>query len=156
MVAEVVSVQVQAGVCLITVDNPPINATSQAVRQGLMAALADVKTNPSLQAAVIACAGSTFVAGADIREFGLPMQDPILPEVMRAIEECGKPVVAALPSWSCTDDHTGFGPLAGQRVNKRFDELSEFRETELHEKLITALDALLELKSGLVSGRLRR
>lgn len=91
-----VSVEARGDVCVITIDNPPINATSLAVRQGLMAAIADFKINSNFQAAVIAGAGTTFVAGADIREFGKPMQEPILPEIIRAIEDCGKPVVAAL------------------------------------------------------------
>ena len=95
-VAACVHVEARGDVCVITIDNPPINATSLAVRQGLMAAIADFKNNSNFQAAVIVGAGSTFVAGADIREFGKPMQEPILPEVIRAIEDCGKPVVAAL------------------------------------------------------------
>jgi len=70
-------------VCVITIDNPPINATSLAVRQGLMSAIFEFKNNAAFQAAVIVGAGSTFVAGADIREFGKPMQEPILPEVIR-------------------------------------------------------------------------
>jgi 3-hydroxyacyl-CoA dehydrogenase len=91
-----VRIEARGDVCVITIDNPPINATSLVVRQGLMAAIADFKINSNFQAAVIAGAGSTFVAGADIREFGKPAQEPILPEVIRAIEDCGKPVVAAL------------------------------------------------------------
>ena len=95
-VAACVHVEAKGDVCVITIDNPPINATSLAVRQGLMVAISEFKNNANFQAAVIAGAGSTFVAGADIREFGQPMQEPILPEVIRAIEDCGKPVVAAL------------------------------------------------------------
>lgn len=91
-----VGIQSRGKVCLITIDNPPINATSQAVRQGLISAIAQFKADSNAQAAVIACSGTTFVAGADIREFGQPMLEPILPDVMRAIEECGKPVVAAM------------------------------------------------------------
>ena len=74
-----VRVEARGDVCVITIDNPPINATSLAVRQGLMAAIADFKINSNFQAAVIAGAGTTFVAGADIREFGKPIQEPILP-----------------------------------------------------------------------------
>ena len=95
-VAACVHVDARGDVCVITIDNPPINATSLAVRQGLMAAISEFKHNADFQAAVIVGAGSTFVSGADIREFGKPMQEPILPEVIRAIEDCGKPVVAAL------------------------------------------------------------
>jgi 3-hydroxyacyl-CoA dehydrogenase len=95
-VAACVHVQARGDVCVITIDNPPINATSLAVRQGLMAAISEFKHNADFQAAVIVGAGSTFVAGADIRQFGQPMQEPTLPDVIRAVEDCGKPVVAAL------------------------------------------------------------
>ncbi|MEE1612545.1 3-hydroxyacyl-CoA dehydrogenase NAD-binding domain-containing protein [Microvirga sp. CF3016] len=81
---------------LIEIDNPPINATSQAVRAGLLAAIREVERNPQIEAVVIACAGRTFVAGADIREFGQPPREPHLPDVINAIEACSKPVVAAI------------------------------------------------------------
>ncbi len=85
-----------APVAVIEIDNPPVNATSQAVRAGLLAAIHDVDRNPQIEAAVIACAGRTFVAGADIREFGQPPREPHLPDVINAIESCSKPVVAAI------------------------------------------------------------
>jgi 3-hydroxyacyl-CoA dehydrogenase len=81
---------------LIEIDNPPVNATSQAVRTGLLAALREVGQNPQIEAVVIACAGRTFVAGADIREFGQAPREPHLPDVVNAIEACTKPVVAAV------------------------------------------------------------
>ncbi|WP_262267975.1 3-hydroxyacyl-CoA dehydrogenase NAD-binding domain-containing protein [Microvirga yunnanensis] len=83
-------------VALIEIDNPPVNATSRHVRSGLLAAIQEVGRNPQIGAAVIACAGRTFVAGADIREFGRPPQEPHLPDVINAIEACSKPVVAAV------------------------------------------------------------
>ncbi|WP_201829893.1 3-hydroxyacyl-CoA dehydrogenase NAD-binding domain-containing protein [Microvirga zambiensis] len=83
-------------VALIEIDNPPVNATSQAVRAGLLAAIQEVERNPQIEAAVIACAGRTFVAGADIREFGQPPREPHLPDVIDAIEDSSKPVVAAV------------------------------------------------------------
>lgn len=83
-------------VLLITIDHPPINATSHAVRAGLVAAIDELAGRPDLTAAVLIGAGSTFIAGADIREFGQPAQDPSLPAVIEAIEACPKPVVAAL------------------------------------------------------------
>ncbi|QFU15611.1 3-hydroxyacyl-CoA dehydrogenase NAD-binding domain-containing protein [Microvirga thermotolerans] len=85
-----------APVALIEIDNPPVNATSQAVRAGLLDAIQEIERNPQIQAAVIACAGRTFVAGADIREFGQPPREPHLPDVVNAIEACSKPVVAAV------------------------------------------------------------
>ncbi len=81
---------------VILIDNPPVNAASQAVRAGIVAALADANANPDIGAIVLACAGRTFVAGADIKEFGKPPVPPILPEVCASLEASGKPVVAAL------------------------------------------------------------
>ena len=70
---------------VIEVDNPPVNALSQAVRQGLQDALQAVLADPQLGAAVIACKGRTFIAGADIREFGKAHALPALPAVIDAI-----------------------------------------------------------------------
>ncbi|MDE2370887.1 MAG: enoyl-CoA hydratase/isomerase family protein [Burkholderiales bacterium] len=83
-------------IAVIVIDNPPINAGSAAVREGLMAAIATVDSDDSLQAAVLIGAGTTFIAGSDLREFGQPLAEPQLPAVIKAIEDCGKPVVAAL------------------------------------------------------------
>lgn len=83
-------------VLLIEINNPPINAGSLGVRQGLMAAVEQLAADPALRAGVLIGAGSTFVAGSDLREFGQPLQEPQLPGVLAAIEACAKPVVAAL------------------------------------------------------------
>ena len=83
-------------VLMIEIDNPPINAASLGVRRGLGDAIARLGADPSLRAAVVIGAGSTFVAGSDLREFGQPPQEPQLPGVLGAIEACAKPVVAAL------------------------------------------------------------
>jgi 3-hydroxyacyl-CoA dehydrogenase len=84
------------GVAVVTIDNPPVNAASQAVRAGLVAAVEAAEADHEVAAIVIAAAGRTFVAGADIREFGKPPQPPILAAVANRIEACTKPVVAAL------------------------------------------------------------
>ena len=84
------------GVSLVTIDNPPVNVLSAAVRAGLLAAVRDADADPASIATVIACAGRTFVAGADVREFGRPPIDPALPVVLAAIETARRPVVAAL------------------------------------------------------------
>lgn len=81
---------------VIMIDNPPVNAASHAVRAGLMAALAEANEDAQVQAIVLACAGRTFVAGADVREFGQPPREPLLTEVVNAIEASHKPVVAAV------------------------------------------------------------
>ncbi len=80
---------------VISIDNPPVNALSQAVRQGIMEALDEAEKDAS-RALVIICEGRTFIAGADISEFGKPLQDPWLPAVVNRIEACDKPVVAAI------------------------------------------------------------
>ena len=84
------------GVLLITLDNPPVNAASHALRAGLMDALARLDADAGLRAAVLIGAGSTFVAGADVREFGQPAASPTLPEVCAALDASAKPIVAAL------------------------------------------------------------
>jgi 3-hydroxyacyl-CoA dehydrogenase len=60
------------------------------------AAIGTLRQDPGLRGAVILGAGSTFIAGSDLREFGQPLEHPQLPEVIAAIEQCAKPVVAAL------------------------------------------------------------
>lgn len=83
-------------VAVLRVDNPPVNALGQAVRQGLQDAMAKATADTGVRAVVLACAGRTFIAGADIREFGKPSQPPSLPSVIAAIEDSEKPVVAAI------------------------------------------------------------
>jgi 3-hydroxyacyl-CoA dehydrogenase len=80
---------------VITIDSPPVNALSQAVRQGIMEAL-DTAAADASEAVLIICDGRTFIAGADISEFGKPLMDPWLPEVVNRIEATAKPVVAAI------------------------------------------------------------
>ena len=77
---------VQDGIAVIAVDNPPVNALSQAVRAGLAAAVARLAGDDQARAGVIYGTGRTFIAGADIREFGKPMAEPFLPDVIAAIE----------------------------------------------------------------------
>ena len=91
-----VRIEREAGIGVILVDSPPVNALSVAVRKGLAEAVAELTTDGSVTAIVLACAGRTFIAGADIREFGKPLAPPALTEVIDAIESCPKPVVAAI------------------------------------------------------------
>ena len=83
-------------ILIVTSNNPPVNALGAAVRQGLVAAIKEAEGDASIKAVVIACAGQTFFAGADITEFGKPPVLPWLPEVVDRIEGCAKPVVAAI------------------------------------------------------------
>jgi 3-hydroxyacyl-CoA dehydrogenase len=91
----VVNYQLQDQLGIIRIDNPPVNALSHAVRAGLMEALEQAKSDAS-QALLILCQGRTFIAGADITEFGKPPQAPHLPDVIHAIENFPKPVIAGL------------------------------------------------------------
>ena len=85
------------GDVLIVISNkPPVNALGHAVREGLVKAIAEADSDESVKAVVIVCQGQTFFAGADITEFGKPMQMPMLPMVVDIIENCTKPVVAAI------------------------------------------------------------
>lgn len=94
--APVVTTRRDGAVAVVTIDAPPVNAASHAVRAGLVAAIAAANADPAVRAVVIACAGRTFVAGADVREFGRPPEPPRLTDVCDAIEASEKPVVAAL------------------------------------------------------------
>jgi 3-hydroxyacyl-CoA dehydrogenase len=83
-------------VALIEIDNPPVNALSQAVRTELAARIAEAMADDAAGAAVIACAGRTFVAGADINELGKPREPPLTVDIAAQLDECTKPVVAAV------------------------------------------------------------
>ncbi|HEX6375857.1 MAG TPA: 3-hydroxyacyl-CoA dehydrogenase NAD-binding domain-containing protein [Allosphingosinicella sp.] len=83
-------------VLVVASNNPPVNALGHAVREGLVEAIAEADGDDSVKAVVIVCRGQTFFAGADITEFGKPMQMPMLPQVVDIIENCTKPVVAAI------------------------------------------------------------
>jgi 3-hydroxyacyl-CoA dehydrogenase len=94
--ASPVRLERRGAVGVITIDNSPVNAASQAVRAGIVHALDLALADPDIHALVLACAGRTFVAGADIREFGKPPLPPRLGDVCNTLEASGKPIVAAL------------------------------------------------------------
>jgi len=92
----VISTQRIGDILVIVSNNPPVNALGQAVRAGLAEAIAHATAEPAIRAVIIRCDGRTFFAGADITEFGKPPLGPSLPDVVDAIEQCSKPVVAAI------------------------------------------------------------
>src|SRR5947209_7571093 len=91
-----ISTRKHGDVLIILSNNPPVNALGAAVRQGLVAAIEQAEGDDGVKAVVIACEGQTFFAGADITEFGKPPVMPWLPQVVDRIEDCTKPVVAAI------------------------------------------------------------
>jgi 3-hydroxyacyl-CoA dehydrogenase len=93
---ESVSYAREGRIAVITVDNPPVNALSHHVRLGLSTELQRALAEREVAAIVILCAGRTFVAGADIREFGKPMQPPFFNKLVDEFEAATKPVVAAI------------------------------------------------------------
>ncbi len=96
MTVKTVTVAREGAIAVVTIDNPPVNAASTAVRAGLMEAIRTCDSDPEVRAVVLACAGRTFVAGADVKEFGQPPHPPILPDVVDAIEGAAKPWIAAI------------------------------------------------------------
>ncbi|AVS82608.1 3-hydroxyacyl-CoA dehydrogenase [Paracidovorax avenae] len=91
-----VQTRLQGDVLVVRIDNPPVNALGAAVRQGLMAAIGEAESRADVQAVLIVGEGKSFIAGADIREFGKPPVEPSLPQVCQRIESCGKRVVASI------------------------------------------------------------
>jgi 3-hydroxyacyl-CoA dehydrogenase len=91
-----ISTRRHGDVLIVSSNNPPVNALGYAVREGLVRAIEEADADEAVKAVVIVCEGSTFFAGADITEFGKPMQMPMLPQVVDRIEACTKPVVAAI------------------------------------------------------------
>ncbi|MBN8953541.1 MULTISPECIES: 3-hydroxyacyl-CoA dehydrogenase NAD-binding domain-containing protein [unclassified Rhizobium] len=91
-----VAISHEGAIAIVTVDNPPVNALSQALRQALMEAVSVIDADESVTAAVLICAGRTFIAGADVSEFDKPAAPPHLPDVVASIEAAKKPWVAAI------------------------------------------------------------
>ena len=94
--AQLVEYQCRGSVGVITVTNPPVNALSIGVRQGRLDALDQGLADGAARALVVLGGGRTFIAGADIREFGKPLQPPDLNAVIARYEASPKPVVAAI------------------------------------------------------------
>ena len=92
----VVSITREGEIAVATIDNPPVNVLSQAVRQGLWDAVSSLDADPQVRAVVLVCAGRTFIAGADVTEFGKPPTAPHLPDLVDRIEGAQKPWVAAI------------------------------------------------------------
>src|ERR1700730_16314753 len=94
--AGAVRLEKDGNVAVIVIDNPPVNAGSWDVRNGLLAALRASCTDTENAAIVIIGAGKSIVAGAHTREFDNPLREPQMPAAIETSEACSKPVVAAI------------------------------------------------------------
>jgi 3-hydroxyacyl-CoA dehydrogenase len=86
----------EGDVAVLTIDSPPVNALSAEVRNGLRDGATQAAADPVVKAIVLICAGRTFIAGADISEFGKPTKGATVPEIQGALEGGPKPVIAAI------------------------------------------------------------
>ncbi|MGH6989668.1 MAG: enoyl-CoA hydratase-related protein, partial [Stellaceae bacterium] len=91
-----VTLEREGAVAVLTANNPPVNALSQGLRAGLDEGFKQAIADPEVKVIVLLCAGRTFIAGADISEFGKPPKAPGLNEVFNRIEASPKPLVAAI------------------------------------------------------------
>src|ERR1700726_4007327 len=99
--SDLIQVTKDNGIAVITINNPPVNALSPGVPEGIAAAIEQIDKDASVQAAVLIGGGRTFVAGADIKEFGKITSGKRgsameLPALLLRIEDCRKPVVVAI------------------------------------------------------------
>ena len=92
----VVDYAIEGAIAVVTIDSPPVNALSAAVRNGIAQGFAKAIADPAVTGIVLTCAGRTFCAGADISEFGKAPLPPTLRDVLAIVEDAPKPVVAAM------------------------------------------------------------
>ncbi len=116
-----VSIQHEGEIAVVTVDNPPVNALGQALRQGLWDAVGTLDADPSVRAVVLICAGRTFIAGADVTEFGKPPVQPHLPDLVDRLEQATKPWIAAIHGSALGG---GFEVAMGCRLRVALDSAS--------------------------------
>jgi 3-hydroxyacyl-CoA dehydrogenase len=93
---QTVRMERRGDLAVLTIDNPPVNALSHSVRVGLLETLPRLEADAGVKAILLVCAGSTFSAGADVREFGSPPRDPIMAVAMQALDQSRKLTVAAI------------------------------------------------------------
>jgi 3-hydroxyacyl-CoA dehydrogenase len=86
----------EGDIAVITINSPPVNALSADVRNGIRDGVQQAGADDAVKAIVVICAGRTFIAGADISEFGKPAKGATLPELQAALEGGPKPVIAAM------------------------------------------------------------
>ncbi|MDA1069542.1 MAG: 3-hydroxyacyl-CoA dehydrogenase NAD-binding domain-containing protein [Verrucomicrobia bacterium] len=95
-ITDMVNLEFQDGIAVVRIDNPPVNALSRGVRDGLYEAVKQADADEAAKAILIICNGGTYIAGADIKEFGKPQQGMSLFEVQKVIEGASKPVISTM------------------------------------------------------------
>ena len=93
---DVTTIEKDGNISIITLNSPPVNALSAPVREGLYKGISEARNDKETEAIIIICEGRTFIAGADISEFGKEPKGPSLFEVQEFIEDSDKPVIAAI------------------------------------------------------------
>src|SRR6185295_6695622 len=96
-----VTLATRDGIAVITIDNPPVNALSPGVPEGIRTALETAERDPSVRAIIVIGGGRTFIAGADIKELEEAARNPAsggpdLHPLLARIEDCAKPVIMAI------------------------------------------------------------
>ncbi len=92
--SDAVHIERAGPIALVAIQNPPVNAASHAVREGLWNAVETLDADSDVKVIAVYGSGRTFIAGADIREFGKPPQEPMLGRVCSKMETLGKPIIA--------------------------------------------------------------
>ena len=96
MSSKIFDYQVHDQIAVITIDSPPVNALGIEVRKSIISGIEKADKDENVKAIILRCEGRTFHAGADIREFGKPPQQPDLSTTVRVIESTDKITVAAM------------------------------------------------------------
>ena len=168
---EVTNLNINDNVAILTLNSPPVNALSANVREGLDKGIKEAIANSNVDAIVLICDGRTFIAGADISEFGQEPKGPSLFEVQEELENSPKPIIAAIhgtalggglevaltchyriavPSAKCGLPEVSLGLLPGAGGTQRLPRLVGVEQAL---KMVTSgihLSADKCLKSGLI------
>ena len=168
---EVTNLNINDNVAILTLNSPPVNALSANVREGLDKGIKEAIANSNVDAIVLICDGRTFIAGADISEFGKEPKGPSLFEVQEELENSPKPIIAAIhgtalggglevsltchyriavPSAKCGLPEVSLGLLPGAGGTQRLPRLVGVEQAL---KMVTSgihLSADKCLKSGLI------
>ena len=168
---DVTNLDINENIAILTLNSPPVNALSANVREGLDIGIKAAIANNNVEAIVLICDGRTFIAGADISEFGKEPKGPSLFEVQEELENSPKPIIAAIhgtalggglevaltchyriavPSAKCGLPEVSLGLLPGAGGTQRLPRLVGVEQAL---KMVTAgthLSADKCLKSGLI------